>query len=41
MLLEFVVSDKTDDKDILTTTGINTGCNPEDNLVIKDIKKTT
>jgi 4-diphosphocytidyl-2-C-methyl-D-erythritol kinase len=37
--LEFVVSDKTSDKDILLTTGINTGDNPEDNLVIKTIRK--
>ena len=37
--LEFVISDKADDEDILITTGINTGCDPEENLVIKALKK--
>ena len=37
--LEFVVSDNTADKDILSTTGIDTGGKPEDNLVIKAIRK--
>ena len=37
--LEFVVSDQQAHKDILIVTGINTGSNPDDNLVIKTIKK--
>jgi len=37
--LEFVVSDEPLKKDILTVTGINTGSNQEDNLVIKTIRK--
>ena len=37
--LEFVVSDETLMKDILTVTGINTGSDPENNLVIKAVRK--
>jgi len=37
--LEFVTSDKPGDKDILITTGISTGCDPEENLVIKALRK--
>ncbi len=37
--LEFVVSSEGLKKDILTLTGINTGSDQEDNLVIKTIKK--
>lgn len=37
--LEFVISDDPSKKDILTVTGINTGNNTEDNLVIKSVKK--
>ncbi len=37
--LEFVVSDQQAYKDILKVTGINTWSDPEDNLVIKTIKK--
>jgi 4-diphosphocytidyl-2-C-methyl-D-erythritol kinase len=37
--LEFVISDKAGDKDFLITTGINTGCDPEENLVIKALIK--
>ncbi len=37
--LEFVVSDISSDKDILVTTGINTGGTSENNLVIKTIRK--
>lgn len=37
--LEFVVSDQKYHKDILVVTGINTGTNPDDNLVIRTIKK--
>ena len=35
--LEFVVSDKSEKKDILTVTGINTGIPAEDNILIKTI----
>ena len=37
--LEFVVSDQQAHKDILKVTGINTGSDPEDNLVIKTLNK--
>jgi 4-diphosphocytidyl-2-C-methyl-D-erythritol kinase len=37
--LEFVVSDQKAHKDVLVVTGINTGTGPDDNLVIKTIKK--
>lgn len=37
--LEFVVSDPLINKDILTITGIDTGCGPDDNLVIKTLLK--
>jgi 4-diphosphocytidyl-2-C-methyl-D-erythritol kinase len=37
--LEFVVSGEPSDKDTLTVTGINTGSEPEDNLVIKALRK--
>jgi 4-diphosphocytidyl-2-C-methyl-D-erythritol kinase len=37
--LEFVVSPEPLEKDILTVTGINTGNDPEDNLVIKTARK--
>lgn len=37
--LEFVISDNAAGKDILSTTGINTGGTTEDNLVIKAIRK--
>lgn len=37
--LEFVISDNPVRKDILTVSGINTGSNPEDNLVIKTLRK--
>jgi 4-diphosphocytidyl-2-C-methyl-D-erythritol kinase len=37
--LEFVVSDEPFKKDILTVTGINTGSDPEDNLVLKTVRK--
>ena len=36
--LEFVVSTGYSVKDVLTVSGINTGSNPEDNLVIKAVK---
>lgn len=36
--LEFVVSDQQTYKDILKVTGINTGSDPEDNLIIKTLK---
>jgi 4-diphosphocytidyl-2-C-methyl-D-erythritol kinase len=37
--LEFAVSDEETDKDSLTVTGINTGCAPYDNLVMKVVRK--
>lgn len=37
--LEFVVSDNMSRKDFLTVTGLGTGSNPEDNLVIKTLRK--
>jgi 4-diphosphocytidyl-2-C-methyl-D-erythritol kinase len=37
--LEFVSSDNTVTKDLLITTGINTCSDPEDNLVIKTLRK--
>lgn len=37
--LEFVVSDASSGKDTLTVTGINTGSGPEENLVMKTIRK--
>jgi 4-diphosphocytidyl-2-C-methyl-D-erythritol kinase len=37
--LEFIVTGEHLHKDILTVTGINTGSNPEDNLVIKALRK--
>jgi 4-diphosphocytidyl-2-C-methyl-D-erythritol kinase len=37
--LEFVVSDTRVKKDILAVSGINTGSDPEDNLVMKTLKK--
>jgi 4-diphosphocytidyl-2-C-methyl-D-erythritol kinase len=37
--LEFVVSDSSVRKDIITVTGINTGSSPDDNLVMKTIRK--
>jgi 4-diphosphocytidyl-2-C-methyl-D-erythritol kinase len=37
--LEFVVSDEPLMKDILTVTGIKTGSDPEDNLVLKTVRK--
>jgi len=37
--LEFVVSDQQTNKDILKVTGISTGSDPEDNLVIRTVKK--
>ncbi len=37
--LEFVVSDQQSHKDILKVTGINTGSDPDDNLVIKTLNK--
>ena len=37
--LEFVISDNPANKDFLTTTGINTGADPEDNLVFKSVKR--
>ena len=36
--LEFVVSDEPFKKDILTVTGINTGSDPEGNLVLKTVR---
>jgi 4-diphosphocytidyl-2-C-methyl-D-erythritol kinase len=38
-VLEFVVADKDETNDRLVTTGINTGSQPEDNLVIKTLKR--
>jgi len=37
--LEFVVSGNQDDGDILTVTGLETGGNPEDNLVMKAVRR--
>ena len=37
--LEFVISDNPIKKDFLTTSGINTGADPENNLVIKTVRK--
>jgi 4-diphosphocytidyl-2-C-methyl-D-erythritol kinase len=37
--LEFVVSDSPVKKDLLTVTGLSTGSSPDDNLVIKTIRK--
>ena len=37
--LEFVISDKDTTKDFITTTGIDTGSDPEENLVIKTVRK--
>jgi 4-diphosphocytidyl-2-C-methyl-D-erythritol kinase len=37
--LEFIVTDEHLHKDILTVTGINTGSDPDDNLVIKALRK--
>jgi len=37
--LEFVVSDSSVKKDLLTVTGLNTGSPPDDNLVIKTVRK--
>lgn len=37
--LEFVISDEQSGKDTLTTSGINTGCNPEENIVYKAISR--
>jgi 4-diphosphocytidyl-2-C-methyl-D-erythritol kinase len=37
--LEFVVSDDKGGRDIFVTTGINTGGDPEDNLVLKTLRK--
>ena len=37
--LEFVISDQSDNKDILTVTGINIGNPPEDNIVMKAVTK--
>lgn len=37
--LEFIVSTDSVKKDILTTSGINTGSNIEDNLVLKSVRK--
>jgi 4-diphosphocytidyl-2-C-methyl-D-erythritol kinase len=37
--LEFVISDKAAEKDFLITSGINTGSDPEDNMVIKTLRK--
>lgn len=37
--LEFVLPEVPANKDFLVSTGINTGCNPEDNLVIKTLRK--
>jgi 4-diphosphocytidyl-2-C-methyl-D-erythritol kinase len=37
--LEFVISDKAVNKDLLVTTGFNTVSDPEDNLVIKTLRK--
>jgi 4-diphosphocytidyl-2-C-methyl-D-erythritol kinase len=37
--LEFVISDMGADKDILITTGIRIGSDPEENLVIKTLRK--
>lgn len=37
--LEFVISDKDAAKDFIITTGINTGSEPEENLVIKTVRK--
>jgi len=37
--LEFVVSDEPRKEDLLTVTGMDTGCNPDDNLVIKALRK--
>ena len=39
--LEFVVSDRPIEKDSLNVTGIDTGCEPENNLVIKALLKST
>jgi 4-diphosphocytidyl-2-C-methyl-D-erythritol kinase len=37
--LEFVVSEESPESDILTVTGINTGTEPEDNLVMKTARR--
>ena len=37
--LEFVVSDSSVKKDLLSVTGLNTGSPPDDNLVIKTVRK--
>ncbi|HEY5470138.1 MAG TPA: 4-(cytidine 5'-diphospho)-2-C-methyl-D-erythritol kinase [Bacteroidales bacterium] len=37
--LEFVVSNSSDRKDILTSTGISTGSSPDDNLAMKTVRK--
>jgi 4-diphosphocytidyl-2-C-methyl-D-erythritol kinase len=37
--LEFVVTDNTSGRDIFETTGISTGGEPEDNLVLKTVRK--
>jgi 4-diphosphocytidyl-2-C-methyl-D-erythritol kinase len=37
--LEYIVSPEKTDKDILIVTGINTGGRPDDNLVIKTVKR--
>jgi 4-diphosphocytidyl-2-C-methyl-D-erythritol kinase len=38
-VLEFVVADKSSGKDILSVTGVYTGSEPEDNLVMKTVRK--
>jgi 4-diphosphocytidyl-2-C-methyl-D-erythritol kinase len=38
-VLEFVINEESQYKDVLTVTGINTGGEPEDNLVMKSLKK--
>jgi 4-diphosphocytidyl-2-C-methyl-D-erythritol kinase len=37
--LEFVVPEEFSDKDNLVVTGLSSGCSPEDNIVIKAVKK--
>jgi 4-diphosphocytidyl-2-C-methyl-D-erythritol kinase len=37
--LEYVISDENQEEDIFTVTGLNTGCSPEDNLIIKALRK--
>lgn len=37
--LEFVVSDSSVNKDLLTITGLNTGSAPDENLVVKTVRK--